>query len=112
MKKLIIKSLIITGIINVIGFLTNFLCAKFGDFLLIRASMTGGEYQGYVGFGILLEHIYPMTNGEGASKITHLSFSFVNFITYFVLIFLIVLLILYIIKRIKDKKGNNKNRKK
>ena len=112
MKKVLIKSLIISSIITAVGTLTNFLCAKLGDFLLIKATLSGGEYQGYVGFGILLEHIYPMTNGEGASKITHLSFSFVNFITYFVLIFLIVLLILYIIKRIKDKKENNKNRKK
>lgn len=112
MKKLIIKALIITGIINVIGCLTNFLCAKFGDFLLIRASLSGGEYQGYIGFGILLEHIYPMSDGGSSGTITHLSFSILNFLTYFVLIFLVVLLILYLIKKYKENKNNKKKRKK
>ena len=104
MKKIIIKSLIITTIINAVGCLTNFLCAKLGDFLLIRASLTGGEYQGYIGFGILLEHIYPLTNGI-YSKITYLSFDILNFLTYYVLIFVVVfLIILYITKRKSKKK--------
>ena len=105
MKKIIIKSLIITTIINAIGCLINFLCAKLGDFLLIYVRLSGGEYQGYVGFGILLEHIYPMTDGSGPSKITHLSFSILNFITYFVLIFIVVFIIIYFINKRKGKEN-------
>lgn len=100
MKKLILKSLVITTIINAVGVLTNYLTAKLGDFLLIYVSLSGGEYRGYVGFGILLEHIYPMTDGTRA---THISFSILNFITYYLLIFIIVLLILFIVKRYKEK---------
>lgn len=103
MKKLIIKSVVITTIINAIGVLANYLTAKLGDFLLIYVSQSGGEYRGYVGFGILLEHIYPMTDGTTPSKITHISFSILNFITYYVLIFLIVFLIMYLVKRYKEK---------
>ena len=45
MKKLLIKSLIISGIINVVGCLVNFLCAKIWDFLLIYVHLSGGELE-------------------------------------------------------------------
>jgi len=81
------------------------LCAIFGDFLLIYSSLSGGEYQGYIGFGILLEHIYPMTRfGEGAGTIKHISFDILNFLITFVIIFIIVFVIVLIIKTIKKKK--------
>ena len=104
MKKLLIKSLIISGIINVVGCLINFLCAKLWDFLLIYIHLSGGEYQGYVGFGIILEHIYPMTDGSSPGKITHISFDILNFLLYFVAGFIIVFLILYFVNKRKDNK--------
>ena len=112
MKKTIIKSLIISSIITAVGTLTNFLCAKLGDFLLIKATLSGGEYQGYVGFGILLEHIYPMKEGSGSGKITYLSFDIINFILYFVIIFIIVFATIFVINKIKESKKEEKKNKK
>ena len=112
MKKTIIKSLIISSIITAVGTLTNFLCAKLGDFLLIKATLSGGEYQGYVGIGILLEHIYPMKEGASAKTITHLSFDIINFILYFVIIFIIVFATIFVINKIKESKKIEKKNKK
>lgn len=111
MKKLLIKSLIFSSIIMAAGTLTNFLCAKLGDFLLIRTTLSGGEYQGYLGFGILLEHIYPMTNGSGPGKIIYLSFDIVNFLVYFVFIFILVFAFIFVINKIKESKEKKSNKK-
>ena len=110
MKKILIKSLIISSIITAVGTLTNFLCAKLGDFLLIKATLSGGEYQGYVGFGILLEHIYSLSDGSSPGKITYLSFDILNFLLYFVVIFIIVFVAIKVIDKIKD--GKKKDKKK
>jgi len=112
MKKNIIKSLIFSSIIMAVGTLTNFLCAKLGDFLLIRTTLSGGEYQGYLGFGILLEHIYPMTNGSGPGKITYLSFDIANFLIYFVCIFILVFAFIFVINKIKKSKEKEKKSNK
>lgn len=108
MKKILIKSLIISGIINVVGCLVNFLCAKIWDFLLIYVHLSGGEYQGYVGFGILLEHIYPMTDGSSPGKVIHLSFDILNFLLYFAGIFIVVFAIIYFINKRKEKNKDKK----
>lgn len=110
MKKLLIKSLIIAGIIDALGCLVNFLCAKIWDILLIYVHLSGGEYQGYVGFGILLEHIYPMTEDGGPGKITYLSFDILNFLLYFVGIFIVVFVVMYFInkRKSKDKKEDER----
>ena len=116
MKKNIIKSAIISLIITSIGCLANFLCAKLGDFLLIRVSSDGGEYTGEIGFGILLEKFYPLTDDPSVGTIRHLSFSIVNFLLYLVIIFIIVFATTFVINKIKegkkkDKKKNNKKEK-
>ena len=109
MKKNIIKALIISGIINVVGCLTNLLCAIFGDFLLIKVTYTGGEYQGFLGFGILLEHIYRLA--EHADKAIHISFDILNFLVYFVFIFILVFAFIFVINKIKESKEKKSNKK-
>ena len=112
MRKIAIKSLIITSIINVVGCLTNLLCALLGDFLLIHVSLSGGEYQGYVGFGILLEHFIPLTTvDDPVSSSTKVSFSILNFVTYFIFIFIVVFAFVYYLNRRKENKKKKETKK-
>ncbi len=118
MKKLLLKSLIISSIITAVGTIINLVSVLVWDKLLLFVGMSGGEYQGYVGFGILLEFIYPMSGpGEVAGKVRHLSFDIVNFLIYFVMMFIIVFGFMYVIrllkkaKEIKNKKEKKRNKK-
>ena len=106
MKKNFIISLVITVIINFICTIINFICAKFYDFLPLSYYLSGGEYSGYLGFGVLLEHIYPMEYIKDStySHISHLSFSFTNFIICFLLLFIIVFVVVYFIRKYILKK--------
>ena len=111
MKKNLIKSAIISFVITGIGCLTNFLFGKFGDNLLFKVTSNGGEYQGQIGFGILLEKLFPLTNDpDKAGTIRHLSFDIINFLIYLILIFGITFATIKVIEKIKE--GKKKNKKK
>jgi hypothetical protein len=106
MKKNLKLSIIITGILNVSCALINYICARFFEFLPIGFHMSGGEYDGYSGFGILLEKIYPMTAYPGESEASlHISFSITSFLIFFVLTFILIFAIISIIKLLRGNKN-------
>ena len=105
MKKALFKSVILTTIINALGCFANLLCATLGDFLLIKIHISGGEYDAFKGFGIALEHFYPLTDGTSPGKITEVSFDFLNLLFCFIIVFIIVFLILFLINKGKEKNG-------
>ena len=106
MKKNLKLSIIITSVVNVVCCLINYICARFFEFLPIGFHMSGGEYDGYSGFGILLEKIYPMTAyPEDSSAILRVSFSFPAFMIYFVLTFILIFAIVSVIRLLRNKKN-------
>ena len=106
MKKNLKYSLIISLIINVIGLITNLICAYAFHILPLSITIPGGEVITYVGFGVVLDKIFvlglPNSNVGGSSY--NISFDIINLLITFVLVFIITLIIVTIINKIKNKK--------
>ena len=64
MKKVLIKSLIGAAALEITGAVINLICyALYGDFLLF-IPLQGGEWKGSQGFGMMLNHYYPMNTPD------------------------------------------------
>ncbi|MBP5684439.1 MAG: hypothetical protein J6X02_04200, partial [Bacilli bacterium] len=97
--------IIITGLVNVLCTLINYICARFFEFLPIGFHIQGGEYDGYTGFGILLEKIYPMTSDPSTGgSYMQVSFSFTDFLVFLGLSFILVFVIVTVIRLLRGKK--------
>lgn len=59
--KTSVKALIVSLIINAIGVIVNLIFYLKHKSLLLAVPMNGGEWTGQAGFGMLLNHTYPMT---------------------------------------------------
>jgi len=106
MKKSLKLSIIITTILNVSCSLINYVCARFFNFLPIGFHLQGGEYDGYVGFGVSLEKIYPMTSYQLESEATiNVYFSFQTFLFFFALTFILIFVIISVIKLLRGNKN-------
>ena len=101
-KKIVLSSIIALGI-DVLGLLVNLICALTIKSIPLAKTISGGEYIGHVGFGILFEEIFAFDVDSGTTT-TNISFSFVNFLLTFVVLFVIVFVISVIISKIKSKK--------
>lgn len=99
MKKNLRLTLIISIIINTILSLINLVGAHFLENLPLSISMSGGEWTGQFGFGIILEKLYPMSLSEEAGTKTIISFDFISFVISFIIIFIIVNIVINLIKK-------------
>lgn len=115
MEKLLFKSTIASLIssitVELFGLSVNLITYRlFGDLLLAK-QLYGGEWEGKLGFGLLLNRVYPfVTDNQSVMKYTQwLAFDANSLIstlmTVFSIAFIIFFFIFYITKRhCKDKK--------
>ena len=100
-----VKGLIISLAVNTIGFLINMISYFTSKTLLLSIPMSGGEWSGQAGFGLMLNHTYPMTS---AANQEHgriwIQFEPVTLFVTIVIVFVISYIILKIIS-IKAKKN-------
>ena len=97
-------TIIIPICITLLGSIINLISYKIMNTILLGMNYSGGEVITKVGFGIVCDKFYPLTDDPNASVSTQLSFSIMNFLIYFIVIFVIVLLISLIINKIKKAK--------
>ena len=115
LKKALLFSLIPTVVITGGGMLLNFIYFMNTEELLFYTTITGGEYIGQKGFGLLQNHVYPMYVGgvqQGRDRIW-LEFSpdsliqtlLVVFICSFIILAIVFLLIAGKKSKAAEKKG-------
>ena len=107
MKKVLIKSLTGAVAFEIIGAVINLICfAIYGDFLLFILR-TGGEWKGSQGFGMMLNHYYPMNTPDwpgSRTMSTKLEFDPFSLVLTLILGFIIFFLIFSIRYRVYKKK--------
>ena len=105
LKKHLIKSLSISGVLTLFFFIINLISAYLFHHLPLAITLSGGEYIGEQGFGVLLEKIYPMSIvGEESGVSEHISFDFYSLIVSFIVLFIAVLIFCIIESKIKKNK--------
>lgn len=109
MNKMIKKSmklaLIITIIINAICLVTNLICAYTINSIPLGLEISGGDCIEYIGFGIYLLKIFPMTSNEQiVINDIRISFHFISLLITLVLVFIISFIIIVIINKIRENK--------
>ena len=107
MKKVLIKSLIGAVAFEIIGVVINLICyAFYGDFLLY-IPRSGGEWKGSQGFGMMLNHTYPMASpdwpGSGTGR-TWIEFDPFSLVLTLIVAFSIFFLIFSLRYKAKKKK--------
>ena len=75
MKKKILIASIVSIVLNMILFCINLISANMFHNLLFAKAIPGGECTEYIGFGVNLLKIYPMTADESASVSYHVDFN-------------------------------------
>ena len=93
-----IAALIISAIVNTAGFLANLISYFATKNLLIYIPYSGGEWSGQAGFGLFLNHLYPMTSSaqqQGSEKIW-IRFDPVSLLITLVIVFVAAYIILKI----------------
>ncbi len=64
--KTLLKALLCSVLINLAGFLVNLVSYNTLEKLPLSIRMYGGEWTGHVGFGLLMNEIYPLSpQGSG-----------------------------------------------
>ena len=105
MKKSVKLAAIVTAIINVVGLVTNLICANAIGKAPFSMYMAGGDCVEYIGFGINLLKVFYMTNTGGGGVENHVSFSIKSLLLSLVSVFVVVLAIITIIMKIKNSKA-------
>lgn len=103
MKKIKI-SFLISLIINTICFAINIISAYVYNNVPLGKEIPGGDCIEYIGFGVGLLKIFPMTYGEKMKTESRIFFSPISLIISIILIFIITLTITTIISKIKGGK--------
>ena len=101
MKSNVIVSLIVSGIINLIGMLVNYLSYMDRNYLKLSIKNYGGECMLESGFGLRVFHVYPMMEGQSSSH--NLSFDILGFIASVLVIGVLVFVIVLLAKKIMKK---------
>ena len=99
LKKISIKSLLISMIISVSGLIINLLSYVIRGNLLIYKTLFGGEWMGQIGFGLLVNRVYPLMieGSDSVSRDIWLSFEVDNFILTFVIVLIGVFVYLFLV---------------
>ena len=105
-KKSLKLSTLITIIINMICLLVNLICAYTINILPFGLKFYGGECIEYIGFGVSLLKIFPMTtaNEEIINNSQEIRFDITSLLITMLLCFIIFMIIILIINKIKNKK--------
>lgn len=103
MKKILLKSALISLGINVAGLIINLITFFACGSVFLAIPLSGGEWMGFVGFGIMMNKTFPMTTSSEVVKSTKwLTADPLSFIIPFIIFFVIAL----VIQRIKQKIRN------
>lgn len=104
MKKVIWSSLIISVLFTLSGMLTNLISYWKRKELVFYKTISGGEYMGFKGFGIMMHHLFPMSSSEGTAERGKiwLSFNLGDFIKVLLLSYIVAFVICLAIKYIKE----------
>ena len=102
MKKNITNSILISVVVNVIGFVINLVGALLYGVLPLSKTIPGGDCIEHIGFGIKILELFPETSYENmALSITETSFHSLSILISLIVVFLISLLLLSLYKIIK-----------
>ena len=102
-KKLLIAGIVSFGI-NSLFFLINLISANIFHVLPLVRSLVGGECIEYIGFGVYLLKLFPMTYDGGASVSYSVSLHLMSYLIPFFILLIIVLLIEIGIDKLKSIK--------
>ena len=105
MKKRILIASIVSIVLNMILFCINLISANMFHNLLFAKAIPGGECTEYIGFGVNLLKIYPMTADGSASVSYHVDFNLISLIIPIILVFLLTFIILILIDKLRKKKN-------
>ncbi len=102
MKRILTKSFAIALIITASGFLTNLISYFIHGSLVFCRTLYGGEWIGYSGFGLLVNHTFPMTTPDDpvASGSTWLEFYPSSLIAPLIITFLIAFAVVFVLERV------------
>ena len=64
MKKLLIKSTIAAFAIEIIGAAVNLISYSINGSFPLAKQLSGGEWMGWIGFGMLLNRTFPMSSQD------------------------------------------------
>ena len=105
MKKIILRSVIIAAAVNLAGFLTNLVTYMTARKMYLCRRLSGGEWMGWQGFGLLMEKTFPMSSiDEPVTGSTWLSFDPISLLPTLIAVFLLVLIVSLVIRGIKVKR--------
>lgn len=105
MKKKLLIAFIVSLVINLLLFSINMVGANIFHKLPVSKAIPGGECVEYIGFGVYLLAVFPMTADGGASVTYSVGFSLISFIIPLIVIFILVFIIELIINKIRSKKN-------
>ena len=106
MLKTVKNSLIISVILTALGLSVNYISYISRGTLLFGKVIHGGEWIGELGFGLLINHTYPMTyEGSGDHGSIWLELDLSNLILTFVVIFIVILAAGLLIKVFKRNRA-------
>lgn len=101
MKNIILKSIIISLGINIMFLIINLVSYFSANRLFLAIKLSGGEWMGYSGFGIMMNKTYPMSTVDKAVMgKTWLSIDPFSFLIPFIVIFALT----FVILKIKQKR--------
>lgn len=107
MKKILIKTSILTLIINLLLFGINFACAHLFHVLPLAVTIPGGDCIEHIGFGVELLEVFVMSSiySSASNQIT-IALNIPSLIISLIITFITALIIYLIINKIKSKKSN------
>ena len=107
MKKVLIKSLICAATFEIIGVVINLIYFAIDKEFLLAIPRQGGEWKGCQGFGMMLNHTYPMASpdwpGSGTGR-TWIEFDPFSLVLTLIVAFSIFFLIFSLRYEAKKKK--------
>ena len=102
MKKVWITSIIATLAFEITGAIINLISYAVSGHFLLAVPIEGGEWIGESGFGLLLNHTYPMSSPDHpVSGSDWISFNIFSLIWTLVLSFAVISIVVFIIYKVK-----------
>ena len=103
MKHIIKKSLLISGIVNLLGIAINLLTYFVMKKMFLCITYSGDEWVGYDGFGIMMNKTFPMSASPNQviQGETWLSFEPISLLVTYILFFVIVFTVLLVLRKRK-----------
>lgn len=94
--KTVFKALLCSVLINLAGFLVNYVSFFTMEKLPLSIRMYGGEWTGHLGFGLLMNEIYPLSPQGSGGVVRSLEFAPGSLAATLVLFFVVALVVLMV----------------